>query len=342
VSETRAGEPFNPYMVIDIPRKSHGEDAPPFIYPSSSGTWLGVFDGMGGAGATRYETPNGKQSGAYIASRTAANALFNWLVSGTHPQVPLNDQIYEVVRSSLSARASELSAEPSRLKSKLIRTLPTTLALASISAASEPNRVRVEAFWTGDSRVYVQSAWGLLQLTTDHLSTSLDAFENLTQDSPLSNCASADQDFFVESLPITCQVPLIAIAATDGCFGYVKSPLFFEDLLLGTLFSSHSTTEWSHLLGESLSKITADDVSLAAVVVGVNSFDGLKQQLRKRRDSISAQATRLREAEARSVAAAAAAIRSREEFEASLRTTWESYRENYEAKFRTYRSSGGS
>lgn len=337
-----AVEEFSPHLVIDIPRKLQGEDAPPFTYSSSDGTWLGVFDGMGGAGAALYETPNGKQSGAYIASRTVAAGICQWISKDRNSQIPLRDQIYAVARDSLRLRAAELAMEPSRLKSRLIRSLPTTIAVARICAASEEGRVALEAFWTGDSRVYVQFPSGLLQVTKDHLSSPLDALENLSQDSPLSNCASADQEFFVESIPITCGVPLIAIAATDGAFGYVKSPLLFEHLLLSTLCCSKSMSEWSHLLGSRLSEITADDVSMAIVTVGARSFRELTKYFRMRAEFVAVEARRLEEAHERSNRATAEAERLRANAEDLVRSSWAQYRGDYEHNFRSYRSSGGS
>lgn len=337
-----AVEEFSPHLVIDIPRKSQGEDATPFTYSSPEGTWLGVFDGMGGAGAALYETPNGKQSGAYIASRTVAAAIYQWISESPNPQIPLRDQIFAVARDSLRLRAAELTVEPSRLKSRLIRSLPTTIAVARICATSEESKVAVEAFWTGDSRVYVQFPSGLMQLTKDHLSSPLDALENLSQDSPLSNCASADQAFFVESVPLVCGLPLIAIAATDGAFGYVKTPLLFEHLLLSTLCGSKSMSEWSRLLGERLSEITADDISMAIATVGVRSFNDLKKYFRMRAEFVAVEAGRLEEAQDRSNRATAAAERLRANVEDLVRSSWADYRGDYEHDFPSYRSSGDS
>lgn len=70
---------------------------------------------MGGAGAALYETPNGKQSGAYIASRTVAAGICQWISKDRNSQIPLRDQIYAVARDSLRLRAAELAMEPSRL-----------------------------------------------------------------------------------------------------------------------------------------------------------------------------------------------------------------------------------
>ena len=49
----------------------HGEDSDPILRDGPDLGLLAVFDGMGGAGGTVYETEDGPHSGAYLASRIA-------------------------------------------------------------------------------------------------------------------------------------------------------------------------------------------------------------------------------------------------------------------------------
>ena len=46
-----------------------GEDADPILRVGPDLGLLAVFDGMGGAGGTVYEPPDGPRTGAYLAAR---------------------------------------------------------------------------------------------------------------------------------------------------------------------------------------------------------------------------------------------------------------------------------
>ena len=58
---------------------------------------------------------------------------------------------------------------------------------------------------------------------------------NLRQDSVISNAMSADTAFVINHHQMSLPRPFLIIAATDGCFGYLPSPMHFEWLLLSTL-----------------------------------------------------------------------------------------------------------
>ena len=47
-----------------------GEDSDPILRDGPDLGLVAVFDGMGGAGGTVYETPDGRRTGAYLASRS--------------------------------------------------------------------------------------------------------------------------------------------------------------------------------------------------------------------------------------------------------------------------------
>ena len=47
---------------------------------------------------------------------------------------------------------------------------------------------------------------------------------------------------------IRIEHPCIIMAATDGCFGYLKSPMEFEKLLLDTLLAGESIVQWQNAL----------------------------------------------------------------------------------------------
>ena len=85
-------------------------------------------------------------------------------------------------------------------------------------------------FWAGDSRAYVLPADGARQLSTDDLRDPSDAMANLRRDSVVSNAMSADTDFHVNYRRVELKAPFLLVCATDGCFGYVPTPMHFEHL----------------------------------------------------------------------------------------------------------------
>ena len=86
---------------------------------------------------------------------------------------PPFDFAYELkhaLQDDLTRYAAEIQAGGSgRLKSKLIKTLPTTMAICACDLSSR----EYTAIWAGDSRVYcLQPDVGLQQVTTDDLKTT--------------------------------------------------------------------------------------------------------------------------------------------------------------------------
>jgi len=78
---------------------------------------------------------------------------------------------------------------------------------------------------------------------------------------------SADTDFVVHHRSVELTAPFIVVAATDGCFGYVRSPMHCEQMMLTTLRDSLTTKSWSASLQESVSAGTGDDAAMALPVV---------------------------------------------------------------------------
>ena len=254
-----------------------GEDSDPIVREGRELGLLGVFDGMGGAGGTVYETPDGPRTGAYIGARVARDVVEERMLALLDPEWNLDgpaaaEDLQRAVKRALAAALEELHAPKSGLRSRLLRALPTTMAVMALQRR-EPRTGRWAAhvFWSGDSRVYVLSpGTGAHQLTRDDLRDQGDAMVNLRQDSVVSNAMSADTDFVVHHYKLELTAPFVAVAATDGCFGYVRTPLHFEHLLLAALAESTDTDSWSRELQRRITEVTGDDAAMAVLGVGAD------------------------------------------------------------------------
>jgi serine/threonine protein phosphatase PrpC len=261
-----------------------GEDADPILRVGPDLGLVGVFDGMGGAGGRVYDTPDGRHSGAYIASRFARNVVERLMLELIKPEWNLDGpataaELHRVLASSLAARLAELKAPETTLRSKLVKALPTTMTLAVLQRTDPAaGSYACHLFWAGDSRAYVvDSETGLMQLTTDDLRSGGDAMRNLTDDSVMSNCISADTEFHINHRQVELWAPFLLLCATDGCFAYVRSPMHFEHLLLSTLGGARDAGAWGRALEEAVTAVSGDDAALTLLGLGadLDEFKGL-------------------------------------------------------------------
>ncbi|OJJ22598.1 hypothetical protein BKI52_07925 [marine bacterium AO1-C] len=267
-------------------RPNKGEDAIPSLLTNEHSTrgMLAVYDGLGGAGSKLYEYENDsgqlqQHSGAYLASRLAKKVTekyFEASILGTNPMTFSAEQLKNQLNETFAEKIKLLDKNPSKLRSKLIRRLPTTIA-GLYFENSDQNAVQLTCFWAGDSRTYVLTANGLKQISIDDLNDNPDALENLTMDATISNCIDAEGRYQLHSLSMTAYEPVVLITATDGCFGYVKSPAHFEHLLLKTLMQSQYDIEaWKERLEEALLAVAGDDVSLSVQLLGLKTLEDWK------------------------------------------------------------------
>ena len=218
-----------------------GEDSDPILRDGPDLGLVGVFDGMGGAGGTVYETPDGPRTGAYLASRIARDVVERRMLDLLEPDWHLNGKaaasdLQRSVQQALRQRLEELNPARSGLRSRLIRALPTTMALVALQRIQPGGPVWAgHVFWAGDSRAYVFESTGARQLSTDDLRDPGDALANLRRDSVVSNAMSADVEFHVNYRRVQLRAPFLVVCATDGCFGYVPTPMHFEHLVLSRL-----------------------------------------------------------------------------------------------------------
>jgi serine/threonine protein phosphatase PrpC len=253
-----------------------GEDSDPILRDGPDLGLLGVFDGMGGAGGTVYETPEGRRTGAYLASRVARDVVEQRMLDLLEPDWHLNGKaaarnLQHSVQQALKQRLQELNPAPSSLRSRLIRALPTTMALVALQRAQPGGPTWAgHVFWAGDSRAYVFESQGASQLSTDDLRDPGDALANLRRDSVVSNALSADTEFHINYRRVELRSPFLVVCATDGCFGYVRTPMHFEYLVLSPLLEARNTEAWSSALQAEIAAVTGDDAAMSTLGVGAD------------------------------------------------------------------------
>jgi hypothetical protein len=313
-----------------------GEDADPILRDGRDLALVGVFDGMGGAGGTVYETPDGPRTGAYIGARVARDVVERRMVELLEPDWNLNgtataEDLRRSVKGALVERLSALNAPVSGLRSRLLRALPTTMALVALQRTQPGGATWTgHVLWSGDSRAYVLEPDGLRQLSTDDLRDPGDAMANLRTDSVVSNAMSADTDFTVNHRRVQMTAPYLVVCATDGCFGYVPSPMHFEHLLLSHLRDARSTEAWSAAVQADISAVTGDDAAMAVLGVGA-SFKELQALFAPRTAALEEQVIGPMDAAVREVAEAEAALQAlRRRQEEQAAEAWRRYKPGYE------------
>ena len=275
-----------------------GEDAPPlwFSFPDGAGGVGAVFDGMGGAGSGQLATENGVETGARRAARVAKAALQKFIGPAfsveDHAEPSDGERLYErfsadalqrIFDEALSDEARAISPlSASRLKSKMMRTLPTTFAGAIWRRYG--GLMYVRALWAGDSRVYYLSMDGLEQLTSDHVrASSGDRYEG-GGDAPLTNFLSEVTPNRVEGREFSPRHPGFIVCATDGVYGYFPSDAHLECALWGAIVDSleHGPESASASLSREVTRFAQDDTSAVVFPVGFDLEDlaGIRARLR--------------------------------------------------------------
>ena len=265
-----------------------GEDAPPLMEILNHKGLIAVFDGMGGSGSATYRTQNGDaHSGAYHAARIVRNVVQNQFKEhfGSSQKPSFRKALKEKLVTVLRQKLSQLDTSPSRIKSSLSRKLPTTLT--SIYFARESEKCSCEVIWAGDSRAYLLLPQGLQQLSRDDVNESADVLADMNQDSPLTNCISADSDFELRHASFQFNQPAILIVATDGCFGYMRTPAHFEQMLLQCLQESGADEEWGDKIRKFLKPLASDDYSMALICLGWDNFGTIKNAFNERLDQVN-------------------------------------------------------
>lgn len=263
-------------------KEGRGEDSWCYSLNEHAGI-IGVFDGCGGAGATVYKNIS-NHTGAYLASRAVADATMRWfdkLCSGESLAIKDLENHY----LSHLALCSRVADQPSsKLKSTMMREFPTTVAMWLVLENAE--KINVASVAAGDSRTYLLDHRGLMQISKDDLRNE-DAMSDIYNNASMTNVVSISHPFTLSSTARTIDTPGILLAATDGCFGYYKSPMEFEYILLDCLMQANCVDEWDAAVQAEISKVAGDDQTLAVLVLGYGSFEAIKAAFKARYEQLA-------------------------------------------------------
>lgn len=284
------------FMSFNIEKiKDNGEDSDPLIIYRNKKVGLFVFDGLGGAGSKKISVGETIKTSAFLASRKVQELTNSFFEDAFYNNITIDSDFItrykDYLKENLISYKTELKIEKSKIKSSLIKILPTTISGIIISEdKTNENKLTVYNIWAGDSRNYILSSqYGLVQLTTDDLKERGDAFKNLSSDSKMSNCISADNDFKINHYQHnSIATPVIFFSTTDGAFDYLPTPMHFEYLLLESIIKSSNLTELKQKLTLEFNNIAGDDVSMAFAYFGWDNYLTLKQGFTKRLKFIKA------------------------------------------------------
>ena len=236
---------------------------------------LGVFDGCGGLGSRTYADLGG-HTGAYLAARAASGAVYDWYHALSEQRLD-PDTLCQTMRERLDtalAVVKEQGRQTLRVRGTMVRDFPTTAAVALARLGEDS--VTLDLIWAGDSRIYLIDADGLHQLTEDDLDGE-DALSNLTHDGALTNVIAADGRYTLHHKRMTLSRPAVVFAATDGVFGYIRTPMEFEWLLLRVLRDAETPALFAARLKAILAEVAGDDFTLTLMSFYFGDFDALRQ-----------------------------------------------------------------
>ncbi|MCR5795336.1 MAG: protein phosphatase 2C domain-containing protein [Solobacterium sp.] len=259
--------------------EGHGEDS--FYSANTESTAIiSVFDGSGGSGAMTYDIFSG-HTGAYVASRALSGTLREWYMETSRSPVTDKNQIIAGIDSYFRSGfrvCSSLGTSNMRIRSTMIRDFPTTAAGAY--AYVKDDRIHVTIFWAGDSRVYLLNSRGLRQLTEDDAYG--DAMETLQNNPPMTNVLSSDGNYVLHSKTFAVTSPMMIFAATDGCFGYVHTPMHFEYMVLQSICASSSPVQFNAMLDSAMHSVAGDDYTFSYMSFLYGNYDNLKADMNVR------------------------------------------------------------
>lgn len=272
--------------VIYGPAREKCEDACSYSFANADLHYAGVFDGCGGLGSKRYERL-GNKTGAFVSSQTCAMVFRDEAekkADGRGVDAAFVSQLKTAFLSALKNYEMQYGQQNSLIGS-MVRTLPCTGSMVIVTKSRlDPQALHLDIIHAGDSRVYImRPKEGLQQVTRDELAGNPDALQNLYVSAPMTNVINIDKDFSLTHLAFDLNMPFAVLCATDGIFGYVKTPMHFERIVLECLETANSFETFERALFDSISGITGDDSTAVMPFYGWTSFDELKENFQKRK-----------------------------------------------------------
>ncbi|MBO4938592.1 MAG: protein phosphatase 2C domain-containing protein [Oscillospiraceae bacterium] len=304
---------FHPLHFCGQIRPDLGEDNWCYGFAGDS-AMIGIFDGCGGSGARTHAAYKSK-SEAYMASRLASGAFYECFQKGIFE----NGNPEEAARWAEAYIAQRIRdnvppKEAGAISIKGMRTLPTTMAAVLIRAGAQ-DEILVTPVWAGDSRVYLLDGSGLSQLSMDD-SNQPDPMEGQYDDGLLTNLFCADNPVKLNCRTYRIKPPFMVLAATDGCYGYVSTPMELEGMILHTMLETSSVAQWEENLQNLIASFAGDDHTLCLMSFGYSSFENIQRMF-------SARYTHLREKYLEKVWTTPWEDRD------TRRSLWRDYRKNY-------------
>ena len=307
-------------------REGCGEDSDPLSFSSQDGKFhaVGVFDGMGGAGAAICQSRFGNShTKAYVASRIVGGVIAQ-IVADLGKKDITDEYIKEEIKNEFQQEKEKYLSKESGLRSKLVRDYPTTLAFCTIEE-SDIGKYILTSYWAGDSRNYLWTSEGFYQLSKDDLEGELDPLQNIRNDAAMSNCVCADRKFRINVKRVEVKAPLIVFSATDGCFGYFPTPMHFENVLFSGLKEAKDMKEWKEYVQRKIECVTSDDISMSLLILG-SSFEEIKNLFSEREvpgfGNVSAKEREIAELEEE-------LRKKRNELEEVIQEGWNTYKVDY-------------
>lgn len=308
-------------------RKKHGEDAPPLLVIKNKAIAVGVFDGMGGAGAATCSSKYGEDlSKAYVASRITEEEVESIFEESLGDEYISSDLLKERITQRLKKEQEMYTPKTkSMLRSKLVREYPTTMAV--VTMRTDLPELQIDSYWAGDSHCYLWTRKGFFQISKDDLDEDNDPMENLHNDATISNCICADRDFHINHKQIIlANEPVTILCATDGCFGYYPSPMHFEYVLKQCLQKAKNEDDWKNRLLQNIKMVAGDDTSLSLIGFGFESFSKFKNMMTSRPVKGIG---KLRDLESQISSLKQRLVKIQEEYNQTMATAWSQYSQEY-------------
>ena len=282
----RPADKLSQFFVVEhMPNINKHEDSFCYDFLSSDIHLSAVFDGCGGLGSRHY-SKLADRTGAFIAAQSCAKIVEQWYRQLTPEMLADQQHLMKTIHSMIVKRLTDIEnkyADQNRLLGSMVRTMPCTASVVLVHSGITEESLSVTALNAGDSRIYILTAeHGLQQLTHDDLRGDPDALMNLYVSAPLSNVVNIDSEFSFHVRTVDFSSPFAVLTASDGIFGYVRTPMDFENLLLQSMVKAATFEEFESAFRQSVSEISGDDATAIMAFYGWNNFSAIKRSFGRR------------------------------------------------------------